>query len=64
MSGVAARRRQIDREGVAWPVSGYYCTVCGSHLHPILVRDCETRHLLCGPAPRQKLTLLADVAKT
>jgi hypothetical protein len=43
--------RLIDRQGHDWPVTGYWCAVCGMPLHKILLVDgvhptCEVQHVL------------------
>ena len=53
--GVSARGQALRwREpgtGHDWPDGGptRVCHVCRLPLHPVLVRDGLTRHLLCGP---------------
>jgi hypothetical protein len=44
-------KRLIDPQGHDWPVTGYWCAVCGMPLHKILLGDgvhpnCEAQHVL------------------
>lgn len=46
-----APERLKDAQGHEWPVTGYWCCVCGMPLHPML-RDAGV-HLNCEADPNE-----------